>query len=79
MPDRQRMIVWAEGDQEDLIREATGRDHDKDWARQEQAWDEFVNEMWFRHRPALSAAVDGWKQQHDDRGYRKAIETSQIK
>jgi len=55
------------------IKEATGRDHDKDWARQGQAWDAFVNEMWAKHRPALQAPTDGWKQQHDDAYYRAAI------
>ena len=49
------------------IKEATGRDHDKDWARQGQAWDAFVNEMWARHRATLPAPVIGWKQAHDDR------------
>ena len=37
------------------IKEATGRDHDKEWARQGQAWDAFVNEMWAKHRPTLAA------------------------
>jgi hypothetical protein len=55
------------------IKEATGQDHDKDWARQGQAWDKFVNEMWAQHRPTLSAPTDGWKQPHDDRYYRSAI------
>jgi hypothetical protein len=55
------------------IREATGRDHDKEWARQGQAWDAFVNEMWAKHRPTLSAPTDRWKQQHDDTYYRTAI------
>ncbi len=59
------------------IKEATGRDHDKDWARQGQAWDAFVNEMWAKHRPALAAPTDGWKQQHDDAYYRAAIKSSQ--
>jgi hypothetical protein len=27
------------------IKEETGRNHNKDWARQGQAWDAFVNEM----------------------------------
>jgi hypothetical protein len=58
------------------IQEATGRDHDKEWARQGQAWDAFVNEMWARHRPVLKAATDGWKQEHDDGYYRTAIEKS---
>ncbi len=56
------------------IKEATGRDHDKDWARQGQAWDAFVNEMWAKHRPTLPAPTDGWKQPHDDTYYREAIE-----
>lgn len=58
------------------IQEATGRDHDKDWARQGQAWDAFVNEMWAKHRPTLKAPTDGWKQKHDDSYYRTAIEES---
>jgi hypothetical protein len=53
------------------IKEATGRDHDRDWARQGQAWDAFVNEMWAKHRPALQAPTDGWKQNHDDSYSRK--------
>jgi hypothetical protein len=59
------------------IKEATGRDHDKEWARQGQAWDAFVNEMWVAHRPALPAPSDGWKQPHDDSYYRAALEKSQ--
>jgi len=55
------------------IREATGRDHDKEWARQGQAWDAFVNEMWAKHRGAIQAPTDGWKRQHDDAYYRAAI------
>jgi hypothetical protein len=55
------------------IKEATGRDHDKEWARQGQAWDAFVNEMWTKHRPMLPAPTDGWKQKHDDAYYRTAI------
>jgi hypothetical protein len=59
------------------IREATGQDHDHDWSRQGQAWDAFVNEMWAKHRPTLAAPTDGWKQPHDDRYYRLAIQKSQ--
>ena len=56
------------------IKEATGKDHDKEWARQGQAWDAFVNEMWAKHRPALQQApTDGWKQPHDDHYYRTAL------
>jgi len=58
------------------IKEATGRDHDKEWARQGQAWDAFVNEMWARHRPTLPAPTDGWKQKRDDAYYRTAAEKS---
>jgi hypothetical protein len=59
------------------IKTATGRDHNADWARQGQAWDAFVNEMWARHRPTLPASTDGWKQPHDDSAYRAAIEKPQ--
>jgi hypothetical protein len=55
------------------IKEATGKDHNKDWARQGQAWDPFVNEMWARHRPTLQAPTDGWNRQHDDSYYRAAL------
>ncbi len=56
------------------IKEATGRDHDKEWSRQGQAWDAFTNEMWARHRRTFEAPTDGWKQPHDDTYYRTAIE-----
>jgi hypothetical protein len=59
------------------IKTATGRDHNADWARQGQAWDAFVNEMWATYRPTLPAPVDGWKQPHDDSNYRAAIEKMQ--
>jgi hypothetical protein len=55
------------------IREATGQDHDKQWARQGQAWDAFTNEMWAAHRATLPAPTDGWKKPHDDSFYRAAI------
>jgi len=58
------------------IREATGKDHDKDWARQGQAWDAFVNEMWAKHRRTLTARIDGWKQDHDDSYCRAAVKTA---
>jgi hypothetical protein len=57
------------------IKEATGRDHDKEWSRQGQAWDAFVNEMWSRHRSSLAAPTDGWKQSHDETRYKKAVAT----
>jgi hypothetical protein len=59
------------------IKAATGRDHDKDYARQGQAWDAFVNEMWARHRPTLPAPTDGWRKPHNDTYYRTAIAKSQ--
>jgi hypothetical protein len=55
------------------IRDATGQNHSADWARQGQAWDDFVNEMWARHRTTLAAPTDGWKKPHDDSYYRAAI------
>jgi len=55
------------------IREATGRDHDKEWARQGQAWDAFVNEMWAKRRPMLQAPTDGWKEKHDDAYHGAAV------
>jgi hypothetical protein len=55
------------------IKEATGRDHDKEWARQGQTWEPFVNEMWAAHRAKLAPA-DGWKQSHDDTYYQSAIQ-----
>jgi len=59
------------------IKQATGQDYDKEWARQGQAWDAFTNEMWAAHRAMLPAPTDGWKQRHDDSYYRAAIEKSQ--
>jgi len=57
-----------------VIREATGRDYSPSWARQGQAWDAFVNEMWALHRtnPGLPP-TDGWKHRHDDSYYLHAI------
>jgi hypothetical protein len=56
------------------IKAATGKDYDRDWSRQGQAWDAFVNEMWARHRSTLEAPTDGWRQRHEDRYYRAAIQ-----
>ena len=53
------------------------KDHNKEWARQRQAWGAFVNERWAKHRLALPARTDGWKQKHDDSYYRTAIAKSQ--
>jgi len=35
------------------IKKATGWDFSQDWARQGQAWDEFVNDMWAKYRNNL--------------------------
>jgi hypothetical protein len=43
------------------IKEATGQDYSASWARQGQAWDAFVNEMWATYRPTLDAPMDAWK------------------
>jgi len=59
------------------LKEVTGKDYDKEWARQGWTWDAFVKEMWVKHRPTLPAPTDGWKQKHDDSYYRTAIEKSQ--
>jgi hypothetical protein len=58
------------------IKQATRKDYSPDWARQGQAWDAFVDEMWTRHRPALSSPTDGWRTRHDDTYYRTAIDKS---
>ena len=57
------------------VRDATGHDFSADWARQGQAWDAFVNEMWAKHRtdPGMPR-TDGWKEKHEDSYYRRAIE-----
>jgi hypothetical protein len=62
------------------IKEATGKDYDHDWSRHGWAWQEkeaFVKEMWTKHRPAIPAPTDGWKQKHDEAYYRAAIAKSQ--
>jgi hypothetical protein len=49
-----------EDDTEDIrtIKEATGQDYSASWARQRQAWDPFVNQMWAKYRHSLSGAAD---------------------
>jgi hypothetical protein len=47
-----------------VIQSATGRDYSADWARQGQAWDPFVNDMWARYRTAPGMApTQGWRQE----------------
>jgi len=60
------------------VKDATGHDLSADWARQGQAWDAFVNEMWAAHRtdPGMPPS-DGWKQKHDETYYRQAIDRSE--
>jgi len=70
---------WMYEDDSELIKtikQLTGKDYSPDWARQGQAWDAFVNEMWAEHRAKLAAPIDGWKQKHDDSYYRTAIDKS---
>ena len=72
---------WMYEDDDEFVKtlkEATGEDYSADWARQGQAWDAFVNEMWAKHRPTCAAPTDGWKQKHDDSYYRTAIEKSEL-
>ena len=59
------------------IKQATGKDHSAEWARQGQTWEPYVNELWFKYRPTLAAPCDGWKQPHDESYYRAAIEKLQ--
>ena len=49
-----------EDDTEDIrtIKEATGQDYSASWARQRQAWDPFVNQMWAKYRHNLRGAAD---------------------
>ncbi len=60
------------------IKEATGKDYDKEWSRHGWAWQEkeaFVKEMWAKHRAGAGMApTDGWKRKHDDGYYRAAVE-----
>ncbi len=56
------------------LKQVTGKDYSADWARQGQTWEPYVNELWFKYRPALAAPSDGWKQQHDESYYRTAVE-----
>jgi hypothetical protein len=47
---------WMTNDDTDavrIIKEQTGADYSADWARQRQAWDPFVEEMWAKCRPTL--------------------------
>jgi hypothetical protein len=38
-----------------------GWDYSKDWVRQRQCWDPFVEDMWARYRSNLPAPSDGHK------------------
>jgi len=50
----------AEDDTEaiEAIKEQTGQDYSADYARQRQAWDPFVEEMWAKYRPTLAPIKD---------------------
>jgi hypothetical protein len=55
------------------IKQATGKDFDKDFARQGHCWEDFVNDMWKQYRPTLGP-TDGWSKPHDNSYYLNAIE-----
>ncbi len=57
-----------------ILKKTTGNDYDKDWSREGQCWEPFVNEMWAKYRTTLAAPIDGWKRQHDDSYYRTALQ-----
>jgi len=59
------------------IKAATGKDFDKDWARQGQTWDKFADEMWIKYRATLPAPTDGWSKPHDETYYQNAIAKDQ--
>ena len=69
---------WMYEDDKDFlktIQEGTGADYNKDWSRQGQTWEPFVNEMWAKYRAAPGMPpTDGWKKQHDDSYLKNAIE-----
>jgi hypothetical protein len=51
---------WMEQDDTEdirLIKKATGHDYSASWARQRQAWDPFVNQMWAKYRHDLPKAA----------------------
>jgi hypothetical protein len=74
-----RWMFENDGDFVKQIKAATGKDFDKDWARQGQCWDTFVNEMWAKYRTTLPAPTDGWRTPHDNSYYQTAIEKGQTK
>lgn len=41
-----------------IIKEQKGYDFSAEWARQRQAWDPFVEEMWAKYRPACGAGAE---------------------
>jgi hypothetical protein len=52
---------WMEEDDTEaikIIKEATGQDYSASWARQRQAWDPFVNQMWAKYRHDLPRTAD---------------------
>ncbi|HUT57248.1 MAG TPA: hypothetical protein VNA25_05175 [Phycisphaerae bacterium] len=75
-----RWMYENDGEFVKVINKETGRDHDKDWSRQEQTWEPFVNEMWAKYRtgPGMPP-TDGWKKQHDDSYLNNAMEKAKPK
>ena len=73
---------WMYEDETEALRtlkQDAGMDQ-PDWAHEGKTWEPFVNEMWATHRTAPGMPpTDGWKQKHDDRYYRTAIERPRTK
>ena len=49
-----------------IIKQARGWNFSASWARQRQAWDKFVEDMWHKYRKSLPAArkAAGFKRRH---------------
>jgi len=57
-----------------VLKKDAGLD-EPDWAHEGKTWETWVNEMWARYRTSAGLPpTDGWKQAHDDRYLRTAIE-----
>ena len=73
-----RWMYQDDAESAKVIKAATGGDYFADWIRQKQAWDDFVDDMWAKHRAGEGMpATDGWKKPHDDSYLRTAIEKGQ--
>ena len=54
-------------------------DESKDWFHEGYADRPWIKELWNKYRPLSSAPTDGWKQKHDNRYYRNAVEKQRKK